>query len=336
MKSLPKISGVISTRDRPRDLAELLTTILNQSHPPYEVIIIDDSHDSSAKDVVNSFDSQFVSVGCKLRYIKGTGDGLPSARNLGVNASRGEAVLFLDDDTLLDDNVISALATFLRDEPTALGVQPKILSSTKNRLKSGLATKSKNAIFKAFMLTYREKNRLGVRRSGASVLHDDLTKVISAQRLSGCCCCYRREVFSKLSFDTSLKRWGFMEDLDFSYRLHKIRPQSLYAIPYAKTVHKLSEEARLPTNTLTHMKTTYFLYVFFKDIFESSMLNLVALLLALMGNLVIVIGGLMAKMKPKHRWWELIYLIKSYFYVFRHLGEVFRRDLGFFNVQIKE
>jgi len=181
------------------------------------------------------------------------------------------------------------------------------------------------------MLSYHEKNKLGVRRSGSSVFPNYLTKVISAQRLSGCCCCYRREVFSELSFDTNLKRWGSKEDLDFSFRVYKKNLRSLYAIPYAKIIHKTSEEARLPTKLRVYMTTIYWFYVFFKDIFEGSILNLTAFLWALTGNLVTNVGGLIIKRKPKREWWGLIFLFGSYATAFRNLRNILMRRLEFFN-----
>jgi len=330
MDNLPRISVIVPTRDRSKDLADLLLTIINQTYPPLEVIIVDDSLGGSAKQVVDSFSSKFKFIDCKLKYAKGSGDGLPAARNLGVKLSNGDAVLFLDDDTLLGRNVIGALATFLRDNPAAVGVQPKVLSSMRNMSKGWLVQKFENAVYKALMLSYHEKNRLKVRRSGASVFPNNLTKVIRAQRLSGCCC-YRHEIFGELSFDENLKRWGFMEDLDFSYRVYKRNPRSLYAIPHAKIIHKASGEARLPTKLCIYMRTIYWFYVFFKDIFEGSILNLIAFLWALTGNLVTTVGGLIIKRKPKREWWHLIYLFGSYATAFRNLKNILMQRLEFFN-----
>ena len=329
--TLLKVSVAIPTRDRPKDLAELLVTLLDQSQLPQEVIIIDDSQSASTKEIAHSFASKFESVGCMLKHIQGSGDGLTAARNLSVKTSRGGAILFLDDDTLLNRNVVSALATFLKDNIVALGVQPKILPSAKNLNDESLTKKLGNALYKVLMLTYRRENKLAVRRSGASVFPESSTEVINAQRLSGCSCCYRREVFSELSFDTSLKRWGSMEDLEFSYNVYKKNPWSLYVIPYAKVVHKACGEARLPTKLNVYMATIYWFYVFFKDIFEGSVPNLIAFLWALTGNLVTVLCGLIVKRKKNREWWGLIYLLGSYITAFRNLKNILMLRLEFFN-----
>jgi len=81
------------------------------------------------------------------------------------------------------------------------------------------------------------------------------------------------------------------------------------------------------------MKIVYGFYVFFKDVFQGSLLNLAAFLWALIGELVKTTGGLAIKRRPKQEWWELVYLVNSYFCAFRHLREILRRNLSFFNKQ---
>jgi GT2 family glycosyltransferase len=327
---------IIPTRDRAKDLDLLLLTMLDQEYLPFEVIVVDDSHVGSSKEVVNSLCSKFSSRNCELKYVQGTGRGLPAARNLGVKISQGEGILFLDDDTLLDQNVISSLATYLRDNPTALGLQPEVLYPIRSYGNRGVVRNLENSIYKTFMLSYREENKLEVRRSGASVFPNNLAKAISAQRLFGCCCCYRREIFTRLCFDTNLQRWGFMEDLDFSYRVYKRNPQSLFIIPHAKVVHTSSSEAKLPTKLCVDMETTYWFYIFFKDVLEGSILNLVAFLWALTGNAVVCVGGLIIKRKPKTEWWNLIYLLASYSTAFRNLKNILTLKLEFFNKNLNK
>lgn len=234
------ISIVIPTKDRRNDLSELLATILNQSHIPCEVLIVDDSHSRSARGVCAVFRPRFRLISAELKYIEGKEEGLTAARNLGVAVTKGSVVLFLDDDVLLERNVLQVLASFLKNHSKALGVQVRILDKPNTGSFPPLK-RIEGAVCKALMLSYREENRLAIRRSGASVFPDPLTRVVQAQRLSGCSC-YRRKVFDQLRFDTNLKRYGFMEDLDFSYRLYKKDPHALYAIPEAKIIHKMSPE----------------------------------------------------------------------------------------------
>jgi len=329
-----KISIIIPTRDRPKELADLLLTILDQDYPPFEVIIVDDSDKYATKQVVDLLKSDFEKIGYRLKYIKGSGDGLPSARNLGVKISKGDLILFLDDDILLEKNTVRVLISFFENNPKALGIQPKILSSTLDIRKNWLAVAFENSIYKALMLTYMAKDKQAVRRSGMDVFPNNLTKAITVQRLSGCCCCYRRKIFEYFKFDENLKLWGFMEDLDFSYRVYKKYQQSLFVVPDAKVIHRSSMEGRLPLRRGIQMMTIYWFYVFFKDIFEGSILNLAAFLWGLLGNFVVNVGGLIIKRKAKSEWWSLIYLLESYILAFKNLKEIKSLTLDFFNKKL--
>jgi GT2 family glycosyltransferase len=186
------------------------------------------------------------------------------------------------------------------------------------------------------MLSYRKKNTLAVRRSGLSIFSNELTKVTPAQRLAGCCCCYKREVFDEFSFDTNLKRWSYMEDLDFSYRLHKKYPRSLWAIPNSKIIHKTSNKARLPKKLSIYMTIMYWFYIFFKDVFEDSIKNLLAFIWAILGNVSITIATLIVKRKIKHEWWTLINILSGYAMAFKNLRNIRKGNLEFFNKNMQK
>lgn len=103
--SLPTISVVIPTCDRPEFLVEAVQSVLDQSLDVLEVIVIDDAsqHDPGP---------QLARFGAKLRY-----DRLPRksganvARNRGIALSRGGVLGFLDDDDLwLPDKLEAQLA----------------------------------------------------------------------------------------------------------------------------------------------------------------------------------------------------------------------------------
>jgi hypothetical protein len=72
-----------------------------------------------------------------------------------------------------------------------------------------------------------------------------VTKVIRTQRLSGACCCFKKQVFDSLEFDTNLTGHVFGEDMEFSHTLYRRQPDSLYVIPQAKVIHKGSYASRL-------------------------------------------------------------------------------------------
>lgn len=331
---VPSISVVIPTLDRPKELAELLQTISGQSLKPLEVIIIDQSQTTSAKQITQSFINRGLGpFGCNTRYINETKKiGLTAARNHGVKVSNGDAVLFLDDDTVLDQDVIKTLALFLNNHPSALGAGFRL---SEKRQGTHLNRGAKNALWKVFMLNCFEPNRQIVRKSGRSIFASPLTEIISVQRQVGCCC-YRKGIFNELSFDENLKRWSLLEDLDFSYRAYKKHPHSLYLIPDCTIQHNVSKEARPKTESYVRMQIVHWFYLFFKEVLQTSISNLPAFLWALIGN---ALAGITEDMlyslesKSNRGCWRLTYIMRSYVIALVHLPEILRQDLGFLNPQ---
>jgi glycosyltransferase involved in cell wall biosynthesis len=89
---MPKVSAIIVSHDRPALLRRSIASALSQDYPDFEIIIVDDSSDSGAWDVVNSFKDS------RIRYIRNAPMSAGAARNFGIRQARGEYVAFLDDD----------------------------------------------------------------------------------------------------------------------------------------------------------------------------------------------------------------------------------------------
>ena len=332
-RDLPKISVVIPTRDRLSELNDLMRTFLDQTTMPFQVIIVDGSRTESARKVASSFFVNFETRDCQLIYLHERLNGLAAARNFGVKFAKGDAILFLDDDTLLDRDVIHELSNFLRNNETALGVGPLVILGRKllsDKLSSGNVWR---ILAKTMMMQYWEKNRLGVRRSGETIMPSSLTRPIIAQRLLGGAMCYRASVFKKYSFDTNLKRWSYLEDLDFSYRVQKGNPNSLYAIPQGKVLHKASPVSRMDADLLTQMMVVYRFYVFFKNQSRESIFNVPAFLLAQFGRLIANIIMLAMTRSNQHSW-QLIRFLRSYVWALRNLRAILKADLEFFNNKV--
>lgn len=330
MKRSLAISVVIPTLDRPKDLSELLSSLWSQSQPALEIVVIDDSKDNLTTSLVQKSTPEFASIGTKLVYLRGDGSGNTSARNQGIAASSGDAILFLDDDTLLEKNVIQGLAEFLRDHPLALGVQPKIPGFADYWAQPRFRIKLENRVNQAAMLSYHAPNMLSVRRSGAAVFPSEVTAVVSAQRMMGCSFCIRRSVLSEFSFDTNLKKWGCYDDLDLTYRIYRKYPGSLFVIPTVAVIHKHSSKSRLPSRPLNRMTTIYWFYIFFKDLSDGSLLNSLAFLWAMGGALFWTVEGAFVNHEGR-RLTPTRYLIRDYLESLWHLRSIRKGHLDFFN-----
>jgi hypothetical protein len=90
------VSVIVTTYQRHAALRDCLTALTRQTLPKdrYEVIVVDDASEPSAAGVVAAFADQL-----DVRFVRlDTNVGLGHARNVGLDAARGDILFFLDDD----------------------------------------------------------------------------------------------------------------------------------------------------------------------------------------------------------------------------------------------
>src|SRR5262249_30652323 len=103
------LSVVMPTYNRARFIGEALDSLLRQPPPPLEVIVVDDrsTDDTRARVLAHP-------LGSRLRYeLQPENRGASVARNVGVEIARGEAIVFLDSDDLLEPNHHEAVLQIL-------------------------------------------------------------------------------------------------------------------------------------------------------------------------------------------------------------------------------
>ncbi|MES9846080.1 MAG: glycosyltransferase family A protein [Candidatus Sedimenticola sp. PURPLELP] len=86
-----QISVVIPTHNRATVLERALASVLTQTHPAMEVIVVDDGSEDRTRELLAQ---KFPSV----RYLHQPNQGVSSARNLGIANARGDWIAFLDSD----------------------------------------------------------------------------------------------------------------------------------------------------------------------------------------------------------------------------------------------
>ncbi len=113
----PTLSLVICTFHREDLLRKALASALAQQAPAgfgFEIVVVDNSDESSAREVVNSFAPPRP---FPLRFVEAHPPNISVARNAGVAASAGDAIAFLDDDQELAPGWLGAVAHALRAYP---------------------------------------------------------------------------------------------------------------------------------------------------------------------------------------------------------------------------
>lgn len=89
----PRISIILSTHNRAHLLARAIKSVLCQTVPTWELIVVDDGSTDGTGGVVQSFTDP------RIQYLPRVRNrGVAAARNTGLSAARGDLVSFLDSD----------------------------------------------------------------------------------------------------------------------------------------------------------------------------------------------------------------------------------------------
>ncbi len=111
MKS-PRVSVVIPAHNQTDHLAEAIQSVLDQTYPNFEVIVVDDASSSRASEVTSQCDDS------QVRYIVHKENrGLATATNTIIPALSGEIIAFLDADDMFHSEKLQAHAAVFEKQP---------------------------------------------------------------------------------------------------------------------------------------------------------------------------------------------------------------------------
>lgn len=102
------VSVVIPAYSRYHTLKRAITSVLNQTYKDIEIIIVDDGSVDDTKKIKYEFD---------VAYIYQANQGVSSARNKGIKASKGEWIAFLDSDDEWHQKKLQKQIEFFKDNP---------------------------------------------------------------------------------------------------------------------------------------------------------------------------------------------------------------------------
>jgi glycosyltransferase involved in cell wall biosynthesis len=106
----PLVSVIIPVKNGERFLASAIQSVLEQDYPCYEIIVVDGQSKDRTATIAKS--SRLV------RYLYQHGEsGIATARNLGIQAAKGELVAFLSHDDLWAPNKLSSQVDFMTHHP---------------------------------------------------------------------------------------------------------------------------------------------------------------------------------------------------------------------------
>ena len=221
------ISAVISTYNRERFLPGLFDSIKKQSldNSEFEIIIVDNNSPGNTKELTEDLKN---SSPFNVSYFLELQQGLSHARNRGVKEAKGNVIVFVDDDAILEETYFEKLDYYFKTEKETMAIGSKIFLKYESPKPPLWENKYLNSLHAYFNLGNKKK-------------YFSKSKYPIGTNMS-----FRKEVFEKIGdFNVSLGRvksgLGGGEEKDIFMRMYANKMKVLY-VPDAIVHHRIPEE----------------------------------------------------------------------------------------------
>lgn len=198
------ISVIIPVRNRQEHLRLCLESIFQQTLPPslYEVIVVDDGSQDATAEVAESFQTETIRISNR---------GPGAARNVGIEAAKGDILVFLDADILVAKDYLYQIQQSFRltNSLLLLGARRHLPQGHQDAESGGYSLDSREKLLRKYSFCL---SHLNCPWSLAYTCNFSVTK----------------NFLGELRFDESFAGWG-LEDIDFAYRLYKQGAQFVFS-----------------------------------------------------------------------------------------------------------
>lgn len=106
------LSVIVPVYNASKYLRPCLDSILSQSYPDFEVLLVDDGSTDGSETICD----EYAQGDSRIRVFHKTNGGVSSARNLGLNQAQGEFVCFVDADDVVPKDCFENLTSNLSDD----------------------------------------------------------------------------------------------------------------------------------------------------------------------------------------------------------------------------
>lgn len=235
------VTAVIPTKNRPIDLLKAVKSIFEQNLAPDELLIIDQSESLEGYALIKEYLTSNNKLVPKVNHIHDpTISGLVMARQYAVDVAKGDLVLFLEDDVILEKDFTEKIVDGFNKKPEMMGSSGIILNYKPSFL---------------YLFFHRIFHR-GIFFDPRLDWHGSTEdKLITSTYLNGGLSAYKKEVFRSVPFD--LKNDFFMvEDIEYSVRAADMFGKDKFFInSAAKLSHYPSRHNRSNTEAKYERKT---------------------------------------------------------------------------------
>jgi GT2 family glycosyltransferase len=231
----PLASVILLGFNRRRFIDDCLTSVLDQDlDAPYEVLFVDNGSVDGSPDLVRERYPQ-------VRVIEnGRNEGYAEGNNIGYRASRGEFIVFLNDDTVVHRSWLRALIEAVQSSAEIAAAHANVIQPWYPEF-SGIETRAD-----ATVAYTSEANRLGYIRYHKLPSIDRLYDTVF---LHGVCIILRRSVAEQMDYIFDPDFFAYAEDLDLGLRVRALGYRSV-AVPQAVVYHKHTLKTDLSWGTV--------------------------------------------------------------------------------------
>ena len=111
---MPKVSVVLPAYNGEKFIGKAVESALSQTYNDFELIVVNDGSKDGTAQVLSGF-------GAKIKVISQANSGIAKARNVGIEASRGQYIAFLDqDDFWLPEKLEKQMVLFEKDKEVGM------------------------------------------------------------------------------------------------------------------------------------------------------------------------------------------------------------------------
>ncbi|MEZ5017215.1 MAG: glycosyltransferase family 2 protein [Flavipsychrobacter sp.] len=205
-----------------------------------EIIVVDnDSYDDSCKMVKDKY-PEVVLIENK------DNKGFSKANNQGVAIAKGEYILFLNPDTVMPEDFLEKLTSYMDTHPDAGAIGPRIIDGKGQFAPDGKKSfpSLSVAIFKTTGINKLFKKSPYFNKYYAVHIGDNETAAVDV--LSGCCMMVRRSLLKEIGGAFDEDYFMYCEDVDLSYRIQQSGHKNIY-YPETTIIHYKGESTRKAT-----------------------------------------------------------------------------------------
>lgn len=225
------VSLIICTYNREELLVQSLRCALKQSYEDMEIIVIDQTaqHDDETRQYLESINNE-------IKYTYVSTPSLTKARNLGIDSSSGEIIIFIDDDVVLEDDFVSQHVNAHSKYDVVQG-----------RVIEGDSRPTNKPHWVNRWIKYSGSN---------NCIKEGKTNVVT-----GCNFSIKRKVVDKVGyFDEFFSKLALREDSDYGLRCYK-KGMAMGFSPEAKLVHLCSSSGGVDTG----IKNMFFADTYYRN-----------------------------------------------------------------------